>query len=329
MRKIISGIYGIRNKINGKIYIGQSGNIYSRWTAHRNALKNNCHHNKRLQNAWNKYGECSFDFFIVEKCGLNELDIYENFWILYYNSKNNGYNLDLGGKGIRGYIHTGDEINKMRRIQKPKIVLQFDLDFNFVKEWIGGVSHIDKEMNYTKECILLRCEHTILDKMTPYKDSYWVYKDEYESNDFSWDKYFSNVRHHDDPIICQYDLNFNLIKKWYTYYDLKNAGYDIKPVSAICKKNCTRKVYKNCVWAYEDYDFSDGYFGAINHYEPKPSREKKPVTMHKTKDGPVILSFESVTDAVIYMGQPKSHIGNIVTSIKKNQRFHGYYFKYA
>lgn len=30
-----SGIYGIRNIINGMIYIGQSHNIHKRWTQHK------------------------------------------------------------------------------------------------------------------------------------------------------------------------------------------------------------------------------------------------------------------------------------------------------
>lgn len=34
-RKVIVGIYQIKNLRNNKVYIGQSKNIYSRWTDHR------------------------------------------------------------------------------------------------------------------------------------------------------------------------------------------------------------------------------------------------------------------------------------------------------
>lgn len=59
---VIVGIYVIRNKMNGKCYIGQSSDIESRWKHHVNDLKSNCHHNQKLQNAWNKYGKDNFIF---------------------------------------------------------------------------------------------------------------------------------------------------------------------------------------------------------------------------------------------------------------------------
>lgn len=61
-----SGIYVIRNKENNKIYIGSASNINKRFSTHRNNLKNNRHPNIHLQNAWNKYGERSFEFEVVE-----------------------------------------------------------------------------------------------------------------------------------------------------------------------------------------------------------------------------------------------------------------------
>jgi len=188
------------------------------------------------------YGEDNFEFSIIEECPISMLDEREIYWIdklkTYVGFDDcQGYNDDLGGKGIRGYKHSQEEIDKMRRIQNPGIVLQFDLNFEFVKEWIGGVSHISKELGYTKECILLRCNHTILNKMTPYKNSYWIYKKEYESNSFSWSNYLSNVRKKDEKVICQYNRKFELLRKWYSHYDLKTEGYNLKPILSICNHN--------------------------------------------------------------------------------------------
>lgn len=64
----ICGVYKIINKKNGKFYIGSSKNIYKRWDQHKNDLRNNCHDNGHLQNAWNKYGENNFEFEIIEEC---------------------------------------------------------------------------------------------------------------------------------------------------------------------------------------------------------------------------------------------------------------------
>ena len=64
----MSGIYIISNKINGKIYIGESLDIYRRWhKEHLPQLKKNQHYNKELQNDFNKYGEKNFSFEILER----------------------------------------------------------------------------------------------------------------------------------------------------------------------------------------------------------------------------------------------------------------------
>ena len=64
---MISGIYQIKNKVNGKIYIGSARDIVDRWKKHKYHLGRNIHGNRYLQRAWNKYGENNFEFTIVEK----------------------------------------------------------------------------------------------------------------------------------------------------------------------------------------------------------------------------------------------------------------------
>lgn len=63
-----SGVYIIKNLINGNFYIGSSCDIKKRWNSHKSGLRNNKHVNKHLQNAWNKYGEENFIFEIIEEC---------------------------------------------------------------------------------------------------------------------------------------------------------------------------------------------------------------------------------------------------------------------
>lgn len=61
------GIYGIRCLANGRVYVGQSQNMESRWSGHRRELRQGTHYNDHLQNAWNKYGADNFAFFICEE----------------------------------------------------------------------------------------------------------------------------------------------------------------------------------------------------------------------------------------------------------------------
>lgn len=96
---MVSGIYSIKNKKNGKIYIGQSVNITPRWWDHKKLLRKEKHPNDHLQSAWNMYGEESFEFIIIEECDESQLDEKEKFWILHFNSndKKYGYNNSIGG----------------------------------------------------------------------------------------------------------------------------------------------------------------------------------------------------------------------------------------
>lgn len=64
----ICGIYSITHISSEKQYIGSSIDIYKRWYGHKNALQKNKHVNKKLQNYWNKHGEDSFLFEVIEEC---------------------------------------------------------------------------------------------------------------------------------------------------------------------------------------------------------------------------------------------------------------------
>jgi len=61
-----SGVYLILNTVNQHFYIGSTVNLRRRWSQHTWFLDNNRHHNPHFQNAWNKYGGCSFVFFAME-----------------------------------------------------------------------------------------------------------------------------------------------------------------------------------------------------------------------------------------------------------------------
>jgi len=88
-----SGIYLIKNILNNKIYVGSSVNIDKRWKEHKNHLKERKHHSVLLQRAWDKYGEQSFLFEILEEVSNPEhLLAYEQVYLDYYKS----YEIDRG-----------------------------------------------------------------------------------------------------------------------------------------------------------------------------------------------------------------------------------------
>ena len=65
---MLSGIYKITNKVNGKFYIGSSCNLQKREWQHFNQLKRNKHSSNKLQNSYNKHGKTNFEFEILVIC---------------------------------------------------------------------------------------------------------------------------------------------------------------------------------------------------------------------------------------------------------------------
>jgi len=105
-------IYCIKNKINGKCYIGQTvGNLEKRIKRH--LKEKGC---PLIYRALNKYGLENFEINIIEIThSIEELNQLEIFYIKKYNSLNpNGYNMTTGGLG-GSKPHTEESKEKIRK----------------------------------------------------------------------------------------------------------------------------------------------------------------------------------------------------------------------
>ncbi len=114
-------IYLVTNIINDKKYVGQTYTLFeSRKRRHyRNAFEYN--QPFTFYNALRKYNKENFKWEIIEKdIEISSLDEREIYWINFYDSHNNGYNMTDGGRTIRGYHHTEESKRKNGEKHKGK-----------------------------------------------------------------------------------------------------------------------------------------------------------------------------------------------------------------
>lgn len=102
-------IYIIRNRINDKVYVGQTKvSLKLRFQNHLSASRKGKDY--VIGKAIRKYGEDKFYIELLEECTVEELNDREKYWIKFFNSSNYkfGYNISIGGNVIR----TTKELNK-------------------------------------------------------------------------------------------------------------------------------------------------------------------------------------------------------------------------
>lgn len=94
-------VYAIRNKANGKVYIGSSSRAFgSRKYSHVESLKKGKHYSRELQADWDALGPDAFEFKVVEQVDMSDLlraikdrlRAREQYWIDMTRCFDGGYN---------------------------------------------------------------------------------------------------------------------------------------------------------------------------------------------------------------------------------------------
>lgn len=156
------GIYKITNKINGKVYIGQSIDIERRWKEHIQRDRTNT---SLIHLAIIKYGKDNFDFDIIEECSQSELNEKEQYWIKYYNSFENGYNLTRGGEARFYYDIEAIYEDYLRTQNISQTAKNIGCHVNTVRRIIRvhGINHSEMQLDKPVEqidCKTLKVIHT-------------------------------------------------------------------------------------------------------------------------------------------------------------------------
>lgn len=141
-------IYSITNTINGKQYVGQTSRTIE-IRAYEHFL---CNDNYPIHLAIQKYGKNNFtvdELYFAEfedlECLFADLDENEIYYISKLNSKKNGYNYTLGGKGV-----TKLETSK-------KEVFMYDTEGNFISSFKSARDAADT-INCNQGNIVIACK---------------------------------------------------------------------------------------------------------------------------------------------------------------------------
>lgn len=218
-------IYSVKNKINGKIYIGQTirNDINERWKYHK-------YEDKRyigliLYNAYKKYGHNNFEYKIICICFNEDTNKYEQEYIKKYNSiYPNGYNLLEGGSNKKHNEYTKKLLSdKLKGINHP----------NYGKKLSENhVLNIKKANKKNKLIDITVNKQKNLSDKTKFKIK---------------EKISEYVKSNSTFYIKKYDLNKNLIGTYYSYTQASNEG-DINRTYLKKILNSDNKIGKGFIW---------------------------------------------------------------------------------
>ena len=110
-----SGVYVISTP-SGRQYVGSAVNFGSRWSVHRYHLRNGTHHSRKLQAAWNKYGE-RLQFSKLLICAREHVVMYEQIAIDALRPAMNV--APMAGSSL-GYRHTAETKAKFAERRKAR-----------------------------------------------------------------------------------------------------------------------------------------------------------------------------------------------------------------
>lgn len=273
---IVGTIYVFINSNNNKIYVGKTIESFTvRWSGHKRGYNNLDYY---FYKAIRKYGWDKFNKYVIyqteklkntkeNKKYLNDIiSEKEKYYIKLYksNDHNFGYNSTEGGEGTPCRIVTENEISKRKNI--GKVVLQYDLNNNFIREW-PCMKLIKKELGYNLERIRECCNN----KRTSWKSYIWKYKEvpELVKNTKSKSK---------SKRLLQYNTNGEFIKEWESASQVQTQiGLDNHVLRACCRG---------------DYNTCGGYIWLYKESENFPLKLDKQILIDRKLYSPYIAQYD-------------------------------------
>lgn len=316
-------VYIHKNKINNKVYVGQtSTNVNDRWK-NGNGYKKQQYFWRAIQ----KYGWDGFEHIIIaenltkEKSCQMEKDL-----IAAYNATNPkyGYNVSIGGDSGHAGVKLSDaQRQKLSQINKGKIVsaetrkkmsdalrgrtpsklalqkatetnnvavMQFTKDGQYIKCYCS-YAEASRQTGVNESAINACCNNR--EHVKSAGDFIWIKKKDYESSE---DSIIFYDNEHIRPII-QLDKNGQYISEFNSCVQAQKAiGKDNSNNINACCRGDTKSAY-GFIWIYKDeYDPGKEY-----RYKREPYANQYAV-LQLDQQGNVVAEFDSVKNAHVSTG---------------------------
>jgi group I intron endonuclease len=113
----VAGVYAIVHVASGRAYVGSAVSMGHRWHVHQRRLRNGTH-NRKLQNAWNKYGEDAFEFRVLEVSAVTDLLVREQAYMDRLDAVDAGYNVRRVAESNLGLVMPAEVRAKMSAARK-------------------------------------------------------------------------------------------------------------------------------------------------------------------------------------------------------------------
>lgn len=296
---IIGTIYLFINKINNKVYVGQTYNSYlCRWTAHRNAQDTFYFHTALKKYTWD-----NFNKYILEQTEsylntednikiVNDwLNSREKYYIQLFNSNNKkyGYNLTVGGKDVYPNF---EQTNNSSKKSHGKKVEQYDLEGNLVKVW-SSVKEIYTTTEFKRDGIS-DCSNGLRDSYKGYRWKIIDTKKDIKYNSITAPK----------PVL-QYDIDGNFIKR----FDSGEAVKKELGIDSHLVRGCCNKVYntsKGFIWIFEQ----EGKIQNKLPLEELESRNLDKRLVQKDLSGKILNVWIDATQAAVSLNLNSSLINS-------------------
>lgn len=247
-KEVYGIIYKITNTITNESYIGQTKSkrgfksryyhkgegIERVYKLHLYLKSKGDSYNKHLFRSIEKYGFNAFEVTEVLDTAMSaeELDEKEIYYISFYDSYNNGFNMTLGGE--RG---CGEHQPKGKDNPLSRAVCQLTLDGEFIKTW-DSLADIRRSGQYNVPNIELTCQG-----INSHSYGYlWVFKEDYDPNKkYKWNPPEKLYR----PVVLLDDNN-NVIRE---FVSVAQASRDMHVDRKTVRDAC------NSVWEHPTYNF--------------------------------------------------------------------------